>query len=120
MPRQSTNTDTLPLTFESILRCRRLDLLNISLKKLKLNVGYATKDGIAVGKCFTHIVEAKRTIKHFCTLKKVKVAVLQSNTKYFKVACSAQDCTFQIACRERVDGLVDITIVCLEHGCNGM
>jgi hypothetical protein len=85
-----------------------------------MNVGDAINNGIAVGKCFTYIVEAKRNIKHFCTLNKVNVAVLQSNTKHFKVACSAQDFTFQIACRKRVDGLVYITNVCREHGYNQM
>jgi hypothetical protein len=34
------------------------------------------------------------------------------------VTCSAEDCTFQITCRKSVDGLVYITNVCLEHGCN--
>jgi hypothetical protein len=63
---------------------------------------------------FTDIAEAKRIIKLFCALiNKANVAVLQRNTKYVKVTCSAQDCTSQIACRRRVDGLVYVTNVCL-------
>jgi hypothetical protein len=60
----------------------RLDLLNIHLKKLKMNVGDVINNDVAVGKCFTDFVETKRSINHFCTLKKVNVAVLQSNTLF--------------------------------------
>jgi hypothetical protein len=66
---------------------------------------------------FDSMEDARNAIKRFYTVQKAAVKVLNNRPTNFHVKCRNEDCSFEISCNKRSNGLVHICRFSDEHTC---